>query len=96
MTQERGKRKVIKGTVVSDKMRKTIVVEVERKYRHSIYGKIVKGRTNFKVHNPEGKARTGDFVEIMETKPISKDKRWRLVNIIQSSIKSEDLSKANS
>lgn len=83
---ERGKRKVLTGLVISDKMQKTAIVEVERKYRHPMYKKVVRAKKKYKVHNPENTAHMDDFVEIMETRPLSKEKRWRLVRIIQKAI----------
>lgn len=80
---ERGLRKVRIGQVVSDKMDKTIVVKVEDFVRHPIYGKRVKRTKKFKAHDENNLCGIGDKVRIMETKPISKDKRWRLVEIIE-------------
>lgn len=79
----RGKRKVLSGKVVSDKMQKTVIVEVERKFRHPIYKKVIKQKNKFKVHSPNNEAHIDDFVEIMETRPISKEKRWRITKILQ-------------
>mgnify|MGYP003168135854 CR=1 FL=1 len=76
---ERGLRKKRIGRVVSDKMEKTIVVAVETKVRHPLYGKTVNRTTKFKVHD----AKINDRVLIMETRPLSKDKRWRLVEIVE-------------
>jgi small subunit ribosomal protein S17 len=80
---ERGLRKVRMGKVVSDKMEKTIVVAVETKVRHPLYGKTVNRTTKFKAHDENNDAKTGDIVRIMETRPLSKDKRWRLVEIME-------------
>ncbi|SEG07063.1 SSU ribosomal protein S17P [Caloramator fervidus] len=80
---ERGLRKVRIGKVVSDKMDKTIVVAVERLVRHPLYGKTVKRTTKFKAHDEHNEAKIGDIVKIMETRPLSKEKRWRLVEIIE-------------
>ncbi len=80
---ERGLRKVRIGKVVSDKMDKTIVVAVETKVRHPLYGKTVNRTTKFKAHDEINDAKIGDTVKIMETRPLSKDKRWRLVEIIE-------------
>lgn len=80
---ERGLRKVRIGKVVSDKMQKTIVVAVETKVRHPLYGKTVNRTTKFKAHDEIDDAKVGDTVKIMETRPISKDKRWRLVEIVE-------------
>lgn len=80
---ERGLRKVKLGKVVSDKMEKTIVVAVETKVRHPLYGKTINRTTKFKAHDENNDAKIGDIVEIMETRPLSKDKRWRLVEIVE-------------
>ncbi|GAA0078280.1 30S ribosomal protein S17 [Clostridium sp. CTA-5] len=80
---ERGLRKKRTGRVVSDKMDKTIVVAVETKVRHPLYGKTVNKTTKFKVHDENNEARINDRVSIMETRPLSKDKRWRLVEIVE-------------
>ncbi|MGB9779941.1 30S ribosomal protein S17 [Caldanaerobacter sp.] len=80
---ERGQRKVRIGTVVSNKMQKTIVVAVEDKFRHPLYGKIVKRTKKYKVHDENNICNVGDVVKIMETRPLSKEKRWRLVEIIK-------------
>ena len=79
----RGYRKTRVGTVVSDKMDKTIVVAIKTKVRHPLYGKMVNRTRKFKAHDEENKCGIGDAVRIMETRPISKDKRWRLVEIIE-------------
>lgn len=80
--EKRNQRKRIVGVVSSDKMDKTISVKVEKLVRHPIYGKYVKRVTVYKAHDEEKKARVGDKVEIMETRPISKTKCWRLVRIL--------------
>jgi small subunit ribosomal protein S17 len=80
---ERANRKKKIGKVVSDKMDKTIVVAVETKVRHPLYGKIINRTTKFKVHDENNEANVNDKVEIMETRPLSKDKRWRLVQIVE-------------
>lgn len=80
---ERKNRKTRIGRVVSDKMEKTIVVAVETFVRHPLYGKSVKRTTKFKAHDENNQCRIGDRVKIMETRPLSKDKRWRLVDIIE-------------
>jgi len=77
------KRKVIYGKVVSDKMDKTIVVAVENKYRHPLYGKSITKTKKYKAHDEENQCRIGDKVKLSETRPLSKDKRWRLVEIIE-------------
>ena len=80
---ERGKRKTRIGRVVSDKMQKTIVVAVETFVTHPLYKKQIKKTTKFKVHDENDECRIGDVVKIMETRPLSKDKCWRLVDIIE-------------
>ncbi len=80
---ERGKVKIRVGTVVSDKMDKTVVVAVESHYKHPLYKKILKKIKKFKVHDPEGNCKLGDVVKVSETRPISKTKRWRLVEVIR-------------
>jgi small subunit ribosomal protein S17 len=81
--QDRNRRKTKVGFVVSDKMDKTIVVAVEDFVRHSLYGKSVKRTKKFKAHDENNECNIGDKVRIMETRPLSKDKRWRLVNVIE-------------
>jgi len=80
---ERGNRKTRIGKVVSDKMDKTVVVAVETKVRHPLYGKTVNRTTKFKAHDENNEANINDKVLIMETRPLSKDKRWRLVEIVE-------------
>ncbi|HCX78899.1 MAG: 30S ribosomal protein S17 [Eubacteriales bacterium] len=80
---ERGNRKVLVGKVVSNKMDKTIVVAVEEQLRHPAYGKIIKRTNKFKAHDENNQCSIGDVVEIMETRPLSREKRWRLVEILQ-------------
>jgi len=80
---ERKIRKTKSGVVTSNKMEKTITVAVERKVKHPIYGKFVKKTTKFHAHDESNEARPGDVVKIMETRPLSKTKRWRLVEIIE-------------
>lgn len=82
---ETGKQKVRSGRVISDKMDKTRVVLVERTTRHALYGKIIRRSKKYKIHDEANESRVGDMVKIMETRPISKDKRWRLVEIMQKS-----------
>ena len=79
----RGYRKTRVGVVVSDKMDKTIVVAIRTKVRHPLYGKMVNRTRKFKAHDENNECGIGDTVKIMETRPISKDKRWRLVEIIE-------------
>ena len=80
---ERGLRKKKIGRVVSDKMDKTFVVAVETKVRHPLYGKTMNRTTKFKAHDENNEANMNDRVLIMETRPLSKDKRWRLVEIVE-------------
>ncbi|MDO5725684.1 MAG: 30S ribosomal protein S17 [Tissierellia bacterium] len=80
---ERNSRKVRSGVVVSDKMDKTVVVAVERITTHPKYGKKMKVTTKFKAHDEQNECGIGDTVKIMETRPLSKQKRWRVVNIIK-------------
>lgn len=80
---ERNLRKERVGKVVSDKMQKSIVVEVQRKIKHPIYGKFVKKSKKFTAHDENNECKPGDTVRIMETRPLSKSKRWRLVEIIE-------------
>ena len=79
---ERANRKNKTGRVVSDKMEKTIVVAVETKVRHPLYGKIMNRTTKFKAHDENNDAKVNDRVLIMETRPLSKDKRWRLAEVV--------------
>ena len=81
--EERNLRKVMIGTVKSNKMDKTIVVSVETSVKHPIYGKIVKRTYKLKAHDEDNKCQIGDKVKVMETRPLSKDKRWRLVEILE-------------
>lgn len=76
-------RKVVVGKVVSDKMDKTVVVAVEDSVKHPLYKKIIKRTVRFKAHDEKNECKSGDKVRIMETKPLSKDKRWRLVEILE-------------
>jgi len=76
-------RKTRIGTVVSDKMDKTVVVSIERRVQHPVYGKMVRRTKRLKAHDEQNAAKTGDTVRIMETRPLSKDKRWRLVEIVE-------------
>jgi small subunit ribosomal protein S17 len=79
----RGTRKERVGVVVSDKMQKTVVVALERRYPHPLYGKMVTRTKRVKVHDEENTAKVGDKVRITETRPMSKDKRWRVVEIVE-------------
>ena len=80
---ERNMRKTVVGKVVSDKMDKTIVVAVEDHVKHPLYKKIVKRTYKLKAHDEQNECRVGDTVKVMETRPLSKDKRWRLVEIME-------------
>ena len=80
---ERNERKTRIGKVVSDKMDKTVVVAVERLVQHPLYKKAVKKTVKFKAHDENNESHIGDTVEIMETRPLSKDKRWRVVEVIE-------------
>ena len=80
---ERNLRKIRIGVVTSDKMDKTITVAVERKVKHPIYGKFVKKTTKFHAHDEKDECTMGDIVKIMETRPLSKTKRWRLVEVVE-------------
>ena len=82
-TESRNLRKTRIGVVTSNKMTKTITVAVERKVKHPIYGKFVKKTTKFHAHDEKNEASIGDVVRIMETRPMSKTKRWRLVEIVE-------------
>ena len=80
---ERNERKLRIGKVVSDKMEKTVVVAVERLVQHPLYSKSVKQTVRFKAHDENNESHVGDTVKIMETRPLSKDKRWRVVEIVE-------------
>ena len=79
----RASRKTRVGLVVSDKMEKTVVVSIERRVQHPVYGKMVRRTKRLKAHDEANDAKTGDTVRIMETRPMSKDKRWRVVEIVE-------------
>ncbi len=81
--ETRGNRKVRIGRVVSNKMDKTIVVAIETRVKHKLYGKIVKRTTKLNAHDEENICQVGDRVKVMETRPLSREKRWRLVEIIE-------------
>ena len=83
MAEVRGMRKTRTGVVVSDKMDKTIVVEIRTRVRHPLYGKIMNRTNKIKAHDENNECGIGDTVRIMETRPLSKDKHWRLVEIIE-------------
>ena len=81
--ESRASRKTRVVLVVSDKMEKTVVVSIERRVQHPVYGKMVRRTKRFKAHDERNEAKTGDTVRIMETRPMSKDKRWRVVEIVE-------------
>mgnify|MGYP003552945092 FL=1 len=81
--EERNLRKVMVGTVTSDKMDKTVVVSVETSVSHKMYGKTVKRTYKLKAHDENNRCEMGDKVKVMETRPLSKDKRWRVVEILE-------------
>ncbi len=81
--EQRNLRKVRQGKVVSDKMDKTIVVAVEDRVRHPLYKRTIRQTKKFKAHDEENSCRIGDIVRIMETRPLSKEKRWRLIEILE-------------
>ncbi len=82
-TEQRGNRRVLRGLVASDKMDKTIVVEVTNIKQHPLYGRTMKRSKRYKAHDENNECGIGDSVEIMETRPLSKEKRWRLVRIVE-------------
>ena len=86
MQEIRSERKTRVGKVVSDKMQKTIVVAVETTKPHPLYGKRVKHTKKFKAHDENNEAKMGDTVRIMETRPLSKEKRWRLVEVVEKAV----------
>lgn len=83
---DRGNRKIISGTVVSNAMDKTIVVRVTRRLPHAVYGKFINKSKKFKAHDEQNQCRVGDEVRIIESKPISKDKRWRLLEVTKQAL----------
>ncbi|MFC1658500.1 30S ribosomal protein S17 [Candidatus Omnitrophota bacterium] len=83
MNSKNVKKKTLTGIVVSDKMQKTIIVRVMRLSKHPFYNRIIKKYNKFKAHDEANKAKIGNLVKIEETRPISRDKRWRLLNIIK-------------
>lgn len=84
MSERQYKGKVMVGKVVSDKMAKTVVVVVETRRRHPLYGKIITMRRRFKAHNEDPKAKAGDTVKIVESRPLSREKRWRVAEIVRA------------
>ena len=89
MSSTRGQQKLVQGTVVSDKMDKTITVRQERTVKHPMYGKYVKRATVYKAHDENNEAGIGDVVEITNSRPISKTKNWRLVRIVRTNVLAE-------
>ncbi len=83
MSEQRGNRKTRVGVVVSDKMDKTIVVAIRERVQHNLYGKIMNRTVKFKVHDENNECGVGDKVRVMETRPLSREKRWRMVEIIE-------------
>ena len=83
MSEVRGLRKTRVGVVVSDKMDKTVVIEIRERVKHPLYGKIMNRTLKIKAHDEKNECGIGDTVRVMETRPLSKDKRWRLVEIIE-------------
>ena len=84
--EERNLRKVMIGTVTSNKMDKTVVVSVETSVKHKLYGKIFKRTYKLKAHDEENICQIGDKVKVMETRPLSKDKRWRVVEVVEKAV----------
>ena len=84
--EERNLRKVMVGTVTSNKMDKTVVVAVQTSVRHDVYGKTVKRTYKLKAHDENNECQEGDKVEVMETRPLSKDKRWRVVKVVEKAV----------
>jgi len=82
-TTVRNRRKSRVGKVVSDRMEKTVVVSIERLVKHPTYGRFVRRRTKFKVHDEKNECRVGDVIRFMETRPLSKDKRWRFIGFVE-------------
>ena len=80
---ERKRRKTLRGRVVSDKMQKSIVVTIERLVKHPLYGKRIKRTSRYTAHDENNECKVGDLVEIMETRPLSKTKRWRVLRVIE-------------
>ncbi|MFN7684947.1 MAG: 30S ribosomal protein S17 [Oligoflexia bacterium] len=87
-----GQRKEVVGTVVSDKMQKTIVVKVDRRVRHPLYKKYVTRSRRFKAHDEQNTAKAGDLVRIIESRPLSRDKRWALKEIVRRAAQTLELS----
>ena len=90
METQRNTRRVLRGTVVSDKMDKTITVRVERRFKHPKYGKFVRSHKRYHAHDEKNEAQLGDTVEIVATRPLSKLKRWRLGRLVESAVLREE------
>ncbi|MDH3999130.1 MAG: 30S ribosomal protein S17 [Desulfuromonadales bacterium] len=86
MTNQRGNRKVQVGVVISDKMDKTVVVRVDNLVKHPVYMKYIKRRVTYKAHDEQNQCATGDKVRIVESRPLSKDKRWRVREILEKHV----------
>ncbi|MFH1961791.1 MAG: 30S ribosomal protein S17 [bacterium] len=84
--QDRGRRKVREGDVISNKMDKTVVVSVVSRKKHPVYEKIISIKKNYYAHDEENHCKTGDRVKIMETRPLSKTKRWRVIEIVRKAV----------
>jgi small subunit ribosomal protein S17 len=82
-TAERARRKTRTGVVLSDKMDKTVLVRIDRKVKHPVYGKIVKRSSKLAAHDEQNDAHVGDTVRVMETRPLSKSKRWRVIEVVE-------------
>jgi small subunit ribosomal protein S17 len=80
------RRKVLVGRVLSNRMDKTVVVQVERRKRHRLYGKVITTRTKFKAHDAENECQMGDLVSIVESRPLSREKRWTVTEILESAV----------
>ena len=90
MEKRLGQKKQRTGMVTSDKMDKTVSVKLERKFAHPIYKKVIKVHKTVYAHDPEGIAKEGDIIRIMETRPLSKLKRWRVVEVVKSAYEAEE------
>jgi small subunit ribosomal protein S17 len=86
MAEERGQRQMTVGTVISDKMQQTVVVEIARQVKHQTFNRMVRRKTRVKAHDEENACRIGDTVRLMETRPLSKDKRWRVVEVVKKAV----------
>jgi small subunit ribosomal protein S17 len=86
MAEERSQRQATVGTVVSDKMQKTVVVEISRLVQHHDYSRMVRRKSRVKAHDEANACRIGDMVRLMETRPLSKDKRWRVVEVLKKGV----------